>query len=156
MQIVLCSDNHGDRKSLDIILARHPGADLYLHCGDSEFSKDMLMPFASVRGNNDYDYSFPKYRVVETKHHNIFITHGNLYYSNISELTKAAKKEEKRAGNAEKEGGEAPKEEKTARGKSLFSKAGAADYLELAGAVFHLRVILGHEPFAKGIEFVRA
>ena len=47
---------------------------------------------------------------------------------------KAAKKEEKRAGNAEKEGGEAPKEEKTARCKSLFSKAGAADYLELAGA----------------------
>ena len=94
MQIVLCSDNHGDRKSLDIILARHPGADLYLHCGDSEFSKDMLMPFASVRGNNDYDYSFPKYRVVETKHHNIYITHGNLYYSNISELTKAAKKED--------------------------------------------------------------
>ena len=70
MQIVLCSDNHGDRKSLDIILARHPKADFYLHCGDSEFTQSMLRPFASVRGNNDYDYSFPKERVVNTVNHN--------------------------------------------------------------------------------------
>lgn len=94
MQIVLCSDNHGDRKTIDIILARHPKADYYLHCGDSEFTQDMLRPFASVRGNNDYDYSFPKERVVTTPLHNIFMTHGNLYHANVSLMAQRAKEED--------------------------------------------------------------
>ena len=94
MQIVLCSDNHGDRKTIDIILARHPKADYYLHCGDSEFTRDMLRPFASVRGNNDYDYSFPKERVVTTPLHNIFMTHGNLYHANVSLMAQRAKEED--------------------------------------------------------------
>ena len=94
MQIVLCSDNHGDRKTIDIILARHPKADYYLHCGDSEFTRDMLRPFASVRGNNDYDYSFPKERVVTTPLHNIFMTHGYLYHANVSLMAQRAKEED--------------------------------------------------------------
>ena len=79
MKVVLVSDNHGDLSSLSKILNRHQDADYYLHCGDCELDLNNLKPFAPVKGNNDYRYDFPEFKVVEIAGHRIFITHGHRY-----------------------------------------------------------------------------
>ena len=57
MKILITSDNHGDKKSLEKILLIHPDIDLYLNAGDSLLEREELRPFISVRGNCDYNQS---------------------------------------------------------------------------------------------------
>ena len=78
-KILLISDNHHDMKSLQTALHDQPDCDFYFHCGDSEFTKDKLRPFVSVRGNNDYDYSYPKELIFEIEGRRILMTHGSYY-----------------------------------------------------------------------------
>ena len=77
MKIVICSDNHTNRTSLEYILRRHPDADYYWHIGDSEFFDEKeLRPFISVKGNNDYGLNLPLRREIELKGHRFLLTHG--------------------------------------------------------------------------------
>ncbi len=79
MKIVLVSDNHGDISSIKKILNREQDGEYYLHCGDCEMSREELRPFSPVKGNNDYAYDYPLYKVLEIGDHRIFITHGHRY-----------------------------------------------------------------------------
>lgn len=56
MKIVIVSDTHGDSYSLQKILLRETGVDLYIHAGDSVAPKEEINPFAAVRGNCDMVY----------------------------------------------------------------------------------------------------
>ncbi len=78
-KILLLSDNHHDMRSLQIALQAHPDCDYYLHCGDSEFPKNKLRPFLSVRGNNDYDYSYPREITLDIEGRHILMTHGSYF-----------------------------------------------------------------------------
>lgn len=91
MQIVVISDNHYNKEIFNVVNLRHPNADLYLHCGDSEMDAEDIRPFVSVIGNNDVDYSMPKNRVIDTKHHSFFITHGHYYGSSLKKMAESAK-----------------------------------------------------------------
>ncbi|MDD5791176.1 MAG: YfcE family phosphodiesterase [Erysipelotrichaceae bacterium] len=93
VKLCLVSDNHGDRGSLSKILYDNPDCDYYLHCGDSEMLEDEVRPFISVKGNNDYFSSFPKFRLMEIEGHRILIIHGHRIISpaNIEGLAAIAK-----------------------------------------------------------------
>ena len=56
MKIVIVSDTHGDTHSLQKVLLRETGVDLYLHAGDVVAPKEDINPFAAVRGNCDGFY----------------------------------------------------------------------------------------------------
>ncbi|TDL34384.1 metallophosphoesterase [Jeotgalibacillus sp. S-D1] len=82
MKIVVVSDNHGDTKRLIDIKNRYEGqVDALLHCGDSELSYDSqeMDGFVKVRGNCDFDSSYPEEKTIEVNGTKIFITHGHLF-----------------------------------------------------------------------------
>lgn len=94
LKICLCSDNHGDIYSLEKIKQDNPACDYYFHLGDSHFDEAALSPFISVAGNNDWEYNFPKQRIVEIENHRILMLHGDGYTYNFDNLIYKAKQEE--------------------------------------------------------------
>lgn len=75
-QILIVSDNHGDKEVLDKLLKIYPNCTLYLHAGDSEDLQTNLYPFLTVKGNNDY-YIDNLYRIIKVDKHSIFMVHGH-------------------------------------------------------------------------------
>lgn len=90
IRICLCSDNHGNEESLNKILNDNPKCDYYFHLGDSHFDEKKLKPFISVKGNNDWEYDFPKKRIVEIMNHRILLFHGDGYTFSEKLLTDKA------------------------------------------------------------------
>ena len=91
LKIVVCSDNHGDKAILNRIVAKHPDATCYIHCGDSEMMEYELSPFLSVKGNNDY-YIDNIDRIIKIDNFNAYITHGHkMYLSEDNMLARARK-----------------------------------------------------------------
>lgn len=76
MKIVVVSDNHGDRESLQMLSQTYYDFDLFLHAGDSEMSPEQLYPFVSVKGNNDY-FDLPWERIIDTPFGKILLCHGH-------------------------------------------------------------------------------
>ncbi len=91
VKILLVSDNHHNARSLQIALHDNPDCDYYLHCGDSEFPKDLIGPFFSVRGNCDHDMSYPKEAILEIEGHRILMYHGSYYEEAIVSKAKYEK-----------------------------------------------------------------
>ena len=91
LKICLCSDNHGDIDSLNIVKSQNPNCDYYIHCGDSCLPENNIKPFISVKGNNDYDLDYPKQRVLEIGGHKILVCHGQNYTFSVNGLSSLAK-----------------------------------------------------------------
>ncbi len=81
MQVILVSDTHGDRASLNWLRKTYPEADAFVHCGDLQIPSDEVQDFICVRGNTDYDPSYPWERVEVFAGHRILICHGHSYIS---------------------------------------------------------------------------
>jgi putative phosphoesterase len=94
MEIVVVSDSHGRIEVLQQIRERHPNADAYLHCGDSETDEEHLDSFASVQGNNDMYYSYPEQRVIDLGECKILLIHGHQHYytSRVQDIAARAKR----------------------------------------------------------------
>ena len=56
-------------------------------------SEEALSPFASVEGNNDWNYDFPKSRKIQLMDHTIFIFHGTGYTYSENLMVERAKEE---------------------------------------------------------------
>lgn len=93
VKICVCSDNHGDLKSIEKIKNDNQACDYYFHLGDSGFDEELLKPFISVEGNNDWDCVFPRQRIIEINNHRILLIHGDGYTYAISGLANKAKHE---------------------------------------------------------------
>lgn len=81
MKALIVSDNHGrDSHLYELIEKYRHEVDLWLHCGDSEFSpQDPVFDiFKPVRGNMDWG-DFPVLQVSQWHGINIMHTHGHLY-----------------------------------------------------------------------------
>lgn len=91
LKICLCSDNHGDIDSINEIKAKNINCDYYIHCGDSALPESELKPFISVKGNNDYEFDYPKQRILEIGGHRILVSHGQNYTFSVFGLTSLAK-----------------------------------------------------------------
>lgn len=93
MEIIIVSDNHGKTQILKDIVEKHPNADAYIHCGDSEMSPSELLPFIGVSGNNDYYYDYPEYNVFDVKGNRILCMHSHTlpFGRSVEALVKRAK-----------------------------------------------------------------
>lgn len=92
-KIVVTSDVHGKRHELEKVLSTHYDADAYIDCGDSEMHPDIMKPFVSVKGNNDYDFDYPNYRII--KHNGVVFlvihSHQIMMFKRDDALVKKAK-----------------------------------------------------------------
>lgn len=80
MKALIVSDNHANVSILEELIAIYANEiDLWLHCGDSEFSADdpIWNVFKTVLGNMDIDYSLPFNRVEQFGEENLLIVHGH-------------------------------------------------------------------------------
>lgn len=94
--IVLCSDSHMDRASLQYVREHHPEADLFVHCGDSELDEKDMEGFLFIRGNHDYypGNTVPDWRIIEVLGHRIYVCHGHLdilIYYHYDQMAKHAR-----------------------------------------------------------------
>lgn len=80
MKVVVVSDNHFNLESLEQILKREHDADLFIHCGDSQFhvTDPIMQHFITVRGNND-ERHYENERLVSIGNVRVLVTHGDLY-----------------------------------------------------------------------------
>ncbi len=81
MKIVVLSDTHGDAAIIPDVIAAHPDAAYYFHCGDSELAYEdvHIKDCKRVRGNCDYDVNYPVEEVVDVEDKTVFMTHGHLF-----------------------------------------------------------------------------
>lgn len=95
MKIVVVSDNHGRKQVLDKVIIDNSDADYFIHCGDSELPKEMLRGFLAVRGNNDFTFDLPEYKILEVENYRILVLHGHrlIYMQNREMLINRAKAE---------------------------------------------------------------
>lgn len=79
-KLLVLSDSHGLTRRVQTIADRHE-VDFKIHCGDSELTHDAkeLNDFVTVRGNCDYEASFPEDEVIDVDDLCLFVTHGHLY-----------------------------------------------------------------------------
>lgn len=86
--ILLMSDTHGLTKEIEHIIRRHE-TDFVIHCGDSELSQSRFSNVKVVRGNCDFDSSYPEELLLEINEVRIFVTHGHLLNvkSNLTNLS---------------------------------------------------------------------
>lgn len=97
MKAVIVSDTHGLEEILRLVYERHKGeADLFIHCGDSELTKDhpYLAPYQIVKGNVDFlDSGFPDQLLTEIGGLKWLVVHGHLDGVNQSLLNLSYKAE---------------------------------------------------------------
>ncbi|KAB7668062.1 metallophosphoesterase family protein [Bacillus sp. B1-b2] len=96
MNVLIVSDSHGFHSELGQVKDRHEKeVDLFLHCGDSELSKDekAMQGYVTVQGNCDYEERYPTQTLQNAAGKNIFMTHGHLYgvKSSLTNLSYKAK-----------------------------------------------------------------
>jgi len=79
-KILILSDSHGLVEPLETIKYRH-ACDHYIHCGDSELETDhqVLNGYEIVRGNCDWNSSFPNELILNINDLRLYVTHGHLY-----------------------------------------------------------------------------
>lgn len=82
MKILLISDTHGVLEKTSKII-EYEKADIVLHMGDIGYDEHWLPSVVYVKGNNDRDSKQPKERELVFEHHKIYMTHGDLYESEV-------------------------------------------------------------------------
>lgn len=76
MKYLIVSDSHGLSYELSDLLEMHRNFDGYVHCGDSELSKQELSEFSAVIGNNDYNY-LPEQLVIDVGTKKALVIHSH-------------------------------------------------------------------------------
>ncbi len=96
MKILITSDIHGNIKNLKYLKSKYYGYH-HLDAGDSVIDNNLLssLNITSVRGNCDFNYQLPLYKIVEYGDLKILISHGHLYNvkNSLEEIIKWAIKE---------------------------------------------------------------
>ena len=91
MKIVVMSDSHGRNAKVDKVMMRERDADMFLHCGDLCSSSRNYPDMLTVRGNCDWDYDLPNYRVVDCGKLHILMVHGDGLWDFKKELSDFAR-----------------------------------------------------------------
>jgi uncharacterized protein len=100
MKVLIMSDSHGLTHEVNLIKERHRDeVDAMIHCGDSELllTAPEMKDFFAVRGNCDYDKSYPDECLEEIGGLRFFIAHGHLYNVKMTLMNLAYKGEETNA-----------------------------------------------------------
>lgn len=80
MKFGVVSDNHFDAETLEMIFEREKDVELWIHCGDSQFSPShkLMEKCICVRGNND-EIRYENEQIVQIENTQVLVTHGHLY-----------------------------------------------------------------------------
>ncbi len=80
-KVLIVSDSHGLTEELNELKKRHKDVEKFIHCGDSELSKndEAIDQFIVVRGNCDYESLFHNDEVIDFQGTKFLVTHGHLY-----------------------------------------------------------------------------
>lgn len=78
-KIVVMSDSHGAIMAMNMVKEREVDGDYYIHCGDSEASKEEMDGWITVRGNNDWLSDFPDEVILEVEGVRIYVCHGHRF-----------------------------------------------------------------------------
>lgn len=103
MKILVVSDSHGQSKDLLRLKEKYEQETVaMIHCGDSELKSNdpALENFIYVRGNCDWEQSFPNEVVKDLLGFRFFITHGHLYNIRMTLQNLSYKAEEVQANIA--------------------------------------------------------
>ena len=81
MKLLLFSDNHRDRDSVQKMIAKHKDIDQIISLGDSEMKEHELtqLNIYGVRGNYPFEPKFPKDLTFEYAGLKVYYTHGHYY-----------------------------------------------------------------------------
>ncbi|MFF2755095.1 metallophosphoesterase family protein [Psychrobacillus sp. NPDC058041] len=81
MKLLIMSDTHSNSKTMEQVMQYHKDVDAVIHCGDSEldFSYFEDKQIHVVKGNCDFDTSFPNEVIFQVENETIYVTHGHLY-----------------------------------------------------------------------------
>lgn len=100
MRILVISDTHGDHGDFLKVLKCCGHVDMVIHAGDvcgeeAFFENAVQCPLIMVKGNNDYNFSLDKNRLLDIEGHTVFVTHGHLenVYFGPWTLTEKAKRQ---------------------------------------------------------------
>lgn len=79
MKILVASDNHGEDTVLEDLINIYEDIDLWLHCGDSEFSENhpVWKTYQTVRGNMDFEITFPEIVTDQLGDTTVMVLHGH-------------------------------------------------------------------------------
>ncbi|TWI57050.1 metallophosphoesterase family protein [Halalkalibacter nanhaiisediminis] len=100
MKALIISDSHGLEDELNEVIDRHKNeVDIFIHCGDSELTKDhfALQGVNVVKGNCDYGDDFLEEWVETIDDTTIYVTHGHLYNVKMTHVPLSYRAEEKGA-----------------------------------------------------------
>lgn len=80
-KVLIVSDSHGLTEELNELKRRHETVETFIHCGDSELSKndEAVDRFVVVRGNCDYESQFKNDEIIDVHGTTFLVTHGHLY-----------------------------------------------------------------------------
>lgn len=97
MKLLITSDIHRNLTNLNVVKAKYPNH-YHLDAGDAVLDEDLLSKFkvSSVRGNCDYNYHLPLFKVEIVNDLKILVTHGHLLAvkHGVSELIMEANRRE--------------------------------------------------------------
>lgn len=100
MKILVLSDSHGDKYSLEKSITKENNTDMIIHLGDglNEFEDIMLNSKITnycVAGNCDFETTAPYTRIIIAADKRLFIAHGHTFdvKETYSKIIKAAKSE---------------------------------------------------------------
>lgn len=81
MKILITSDIHGNKQSLEKIINKHQDCDYHLDAGDANLavSKLKALNILSVKGNTDFFHKLPKERILEIDNKRILLVHGHTF-----------------------------------------------------------------------------
>ena len=82
MKLLVMSDTHADMATMEEVISfRSKEVDAIIHCGDSELEASYFQdkPVSIVKGNCDYDSSFPTEQIISIEDQTILIVHGHLH-----------------------------------------------------------------------------
>lgn len=84
MKIIVISDSHGINREDLVYRLEDEGGDLLIHLGDyvedgEKIAKELGIPYAIVKGNGDFNSTYPEDRLLNIKNKRIFLTHGHKY-----------------------------------------------------------------------------
>lgn len=81
MELLIFSDNHKDKESVQKMIDHHPNVERIISLGDSEMKEFELteLNIFGVKGNYPFEPNFPKDLTFEFEGFRMFLTHGHLF-----------------------------------------------------------------------------
>ena len=77
MKLVLMSDSHYNKESIERVRKKYPDIPVKVHCGDILMPPEKMKDFIAVGGNMDFFFDYPFEQTLDIDSFHILIKHGH-------------------------------------------------------------------------------